>query len=145
MKATGFNKEAARFAGMKVERNITLSMMIAGAFCGVAGALLILGEFKYGRVYVSFDNFGFDGISVALVGGAHAAGILLSGLLFGLFKSASGNLQIFNIPKEISELVQAIIIYLVAIQYAIVIILNKWNEKRVKKTVIENQSEGGNV
>ena len=110
LRATGFNKEAARFAGMKVERNITLSMMIAGALSGIAGALLILGIYRYGRIFTFFDNYGFDGISVALVGGSTGIGVLLAGMLFGLFKAASGNLQLFNIPKEISELIQAIII-----------------------------------
>ncbi len=144
LRATGFNKEAARFAGMKVERNITLSMMIAGAFSGIAGAVLILGIYKYGRIFTTFDNYGFDGISVALVGGAQSIGVFLAGLLFGLFKAASGNLQLFNIPKEISELIQAIIIYLVAIQYAITLLLNKINMKK-NKNQLENKVEGGNT
>ncbi|WP_294561004.1 ABC transporter permease [uncultured Traorella sp.] len=145
LRATGFNKEAARFAGMKVERNITMSMMISGALTGIAGALLILGIYRYGRIFTSFDNFGFDGISVALVGGSTGIGVLLAGMLFGLFKAASGNLQLFNIPKEISELIQAIIIYLVAIQYAIVLLLDKISERKIKKKEIEEKPEGGNV
>lgn len=145
LRATGFNKEAARFAGMKVERNITLSMMIAGALSGIAGALLILGIYRYGRIFTFFDNYGFDGISVALVGGSTGIGVLLAGMLFGLFKAASGNLQLFNIPKEISELIQAIIIYLVAIQYAIVLLLDKFNTRKRKKKEIEEKPEGGNV
>lgn len=143
LRATGFNPEAARFAGMHVERNITLSMMISGAFSGVAGAILILGIYKYGRIFIGFDNYGFDGITVALVGGSQAIGVFLSGLLFGLLKSASGNLQLFKIPKEISELIQACIIYLVAIQYAIIILLNKIKLKKNKK--IEDNTEGGHA
>lgn len=145
LKATGFNKEAARYAGMKVEKNITLSMMISGAFCGVAGALFILGEYKYGRIYTTFDNFGFDGISVALVGASNAVGVFFSGLLFSLLKSASGNLQAFQIPKELSEIVQAIIIFLVAIQYGIILLLNKLNLERFfkKKDKDPNAIEGG--
>lgn len=145
LRATGFNKEAARFAGMKVERNITLSMMIAGAFCGIAGAVIILGEYQYGRIYTGFENYGFDGISVALVGASNAVGVGLAGLLFGLFKSASGNLQFFHIPKEISELVQAIIIYLVAIQYAIILLLDKFSSRKKKKIETEGHAEGGSV
>lgn len=144
LRATGFNKEGARFAGMKVERNIALSMMISGAFCGLAGAVLILGEFGYGRIQTSFDNFGFDGISVALVGGSNAIGIMLSGLLFGLLKSASSNLQMMNIPKEVSELAQAVIIYLIAIQYAVILVLDKFNAKKKKKNQqIEETVKGG--
>ena len=144
LRATGFNKEGARFAGMKVERNVALSMMISGAFCGLAGAVLILGEFGYGRIQTTFDNFGFDGISVALVGGSNAIGIMLSGLLFGLLKSASSNLQMMNIPKEVSELAQAVIIYLIAIQYAIILVLEKMSEKKEqKKKIVDKSVKGG--
>lgn len=143
LRATGFNSESARYAGMKVERNTILSMMISGAFCGLAGAILILGEYKYGRLYTAFDNFGFDGISVALVGGANAIGVFLSGLLFGLLKSASGNLQVFNIPKEVSELVQACIIYLVAIQYGIILLLSKLENKGIIKHKKKNKAIKG--
>lgn len=138
LRATGMNKDGANYAGMKVNRNTVLSMMIAGAYCGLAGAVLILGEFGYARIQTSFDNFGFDGISVALVGGANAIGIFLSGLLFGLLKSANINLQMMNIPKEIADISQAVIIYMIAIQYAITIFLNK-----VKKhKALENMKVG---
>ena len=139
LKATGFNREGARYAGMKINHNIVFSMMIAGAYSGLAGAVLILGEFGYARIQTSFDNFGFDGISVALVGGANAIGIFLSGLLFGLLKSANINLQMMNIPKEIADISQAVIIYMIAIQYAIILILNKI---KVKKNKIEYKEEG---
>lgn len=141
LRATGFNKESARFAGMKVERNIVLSMGISGAFAGAAGAIIVMGIFKYGRIFTMFDNYGFDGISVALVGAATSPGIVLSGFLFGLLKAANTNLQMFNIPKEISDLMQATIIYLVAIQYGIIILLDKWEKRKKKKEALP--VEGG--
>ena len=89
-----------------------------------------------------FSIFGFDGISVALVGGSNAIGILLSGLLFGLLKSASSNLQMINIPKEVSELAQAVIIYLIAIQYVVILLLDKFHGKKDKKLISENTEKG---
>ena len=86
LRATGFNKEGARYAGMKVNRNIIYSMMIAGALAGLAGAIVSLGTFNMGRVLTTFENYGFDGIAVALTGACNAIGIVLSGLLFGLLK-----------------------------------------------------------
>ena len=132
LRATGFNKESARFAGMKVERNVVASMAIPGAFAGAAGAIVILGIFKYGRIFSAMDNYGFDGISVALVGTASAPGIVLAGFLFGLLKAANTSLQLFNIPMEISELMQATIIFLVAIQYGITLLLDKLDKKKEK-------------
>lgn len=135
LRATGFNPESARFAGMKVERNIVASMAISGAFAGAAGAVVILGIFKYGRIFSAMDNYGFDGISVALVGTGSAPGIVLAGFLFGLLKAANTNLQLFNIPMEISELMQATIIFLVAIQYGIILLLDKFDKKKKGKVV----------
>ena len=145
LRATGFNKEGARFAGMKVERNTVYSMMISGALAGAAGAIVVCSVFKYGRIFTVFDNYGFDGISVALVGAANAIGIALAGLLFGLLKSCGNNLQIFNIPKEVSQLIQGTIIYLVAVQYGVIYILNKFGKKKEKLDVDELIQEEGDV
>lgn len=135
LRATGFNKEAARYAGMKTKQNIVLSMMIAGAFAGLAGAITIIGVYHHGRIFTGFDNYGFDGISVALVGAANAIGVVFSGLLFGLLKASSNNLQLFNIPKEISDLIQGIIIFVVSVQYGIALLDTKLSKLfRAKKS-----------
>jgi len=68
LRAVGHNKEAARYAGMKVNRNIIASMAIAGAFAGLAGGIITVGTFNFGRVIQAAEGYGFDGIAVALVG-----------------------------------------------------------------------------
>ena len=88
LRATGLNKEAARYGGIGVNANITTAMAISGAFAGLAGAIVSLGSFTHGRVLAVQDGYGFDGIAVALVGNSAAWGIALAGLLFGLLKSA---------------------------------------------------------
>ena len=133
LRATGFNKEGARYAGMKVERNIVYSMMIAGAMAGLAGAIISLGTFNYGRVLSSFENYGFDGIAVALTGACNAIGVVLAGLLFGLLKVAQPILQSVGIPKEIGEIISAAIVLFVAMQYGIRIILDKLSKLDVYK------------
>ncbi|MFW5914022.1 MAG: ABC transporter permease, partial [Bacillota bacterium] len=42
LKSVGFNRSAARYAGMNEKRNIVLSMTIAGALAGLAGAIMFL-------------------------------------------------------------------------------------------------------
>ena len=142
LRATGFNKESARYSGMKVGRNTILSMAISGAFAGAAGAITVMGIYRYGRIFSMFDNYGFDGISVALVGAANGVGIVLSGLLFGLLKAANTNLQLFGIPKEISDLMQAAIIYIVGIQYAVGLLMDKIESKKNKNKILE-ENKGG--
>ncbi len=137
LRATGFNSEGSRYAGMKNRRNTVLSMMIAGAFTGVAGAIVIIGNYGYGRIFTTFDNFGFDGIAVALVGGSTAFGVLAAGLLFGLMAASETQFQILGIPSEISDLIQAAIVFFVAIQYGIKLILDFVDKKRINKKVKE--------
>ncbi|MEW6564013.1 MAG: ABC transporter permease [Spirochaetota bacterium] len=119
LRAVGFNKDAARYAGMKVEQNIVFSMMISGAFAGLAGAVITLGTFNFGRVLPSFEGYGMDGIAVALVGGNHALGVFLSGLLFGMLKAAQPLMQSQGIPLEITSIIQASIVLFVAMKLGI--------------------------
>jgi simple sugar transport system permease protein len=119
LRAVGFNKDAARYAGMKVERNIVLSMVIAGAFAGLAGAVIALGTFNYGRILPAFEFYGMDGIAVALVGGNAAIGVLVSGLLFGMLKAAQPLMQSQGIPREIAGIIQSSIVLFVAMRLGI--------------------------
>lgn len=125
LRAVGLNKEAARCAGMKVERNIVLAMVVSGAFAGLAGAVLTVGTFDYGRVLSTTEGYGMDGIAVALVGGNNAVGILCSGLLFGMLKAAQPLMQADGIPKDIASIIQASIVLFVAMKYGIDYLLKK--------------------
>lgn len=133
LRATGFNKEGARYAGMKVNRNITSSMMIAGALAGLAGAVVALGTFNMGRVLTTFENYGFDGIAVALTGACNAIGIVLAGLLFGLLKVIQPLLQTSGVPKEIGEIISSSIVLFVAMQYGIKVVMGWLAKRRLEK------------
>ncbi len=130
LRAVGFNKDAARYSGMKVERNIVLSMMIAGAFAGLAGAVISLGTFNFGRVLSAFEGYGMDGIAVALVGGNAALGVVLSGLLFGMLKAAQPLMQSQGIPREIASIIQSSIVLFVAMKLGIEALLDMARSRR---------------
>ena len=130
LRATGFNLEAAKYAGIKVRSRVIYSMMISGFLAGLAGGIVVLGTFGYGRIMSAMDNYGFDGIAVALVGGCNAIGILFSGLLFALLNVTQTLLQVSGIPKEIGDIISSSIVFFVAIQYAIIFILNKYRNKQ---------------
>jgi general nucleoside transport system permease protein len=125
LRAVGFNKDAARCAGMKVERSVVMSMVLSGAFAGLAGAVLTVGTFSYGRVLSSAEGYGMDGIAVALVGANNAVGILLSGLLFGMLKAAQPLMQSQGIPKDIANIIQAAIVLFVAMKYGIDVLIKR--------------------
>jgi simple sugar transport system permease protein len=132
LKSAGFNKHASKYAGMKVERNIILSMVIAGTFAGLAGVMLSIGTFDYGRVLPGAEGYGFDGIAVALVGGTTALGSLFAGLLFGGLKNSQPLMQARGIPRDITNIIMASIVVFVAMQAGIKTFLKRFKVKENK-------------
>lgn len=130
LRAVGFNSEGARYAGMKVDRNIMLSMAIAGAFAGLAGAMIAVGTFDYGRVLSAAEGYGFDGIAVALLGGNTALGSVFGGLLFGALKTSQKLMQASGIPSEIAEIISALMVLFVAMKYGIQEILKRLERQK---------------
>ncbi|AEC02331.1 ABC transporter permease [Parasphaerochaeta coccoides] len=136
LRATGFNKEAARNSGIPVVKSIALSMAFAGAFAGLAGGIVALGSFKYGRVISGMDNYGFNGIAVALVGNNTAIGTMLAGFLFGMLKNAQALMQGKQIPKEITFIIQGLIVVFISLRSALDL-YRQWNDKkRLQKEVL---------
>ena len=129
LRATGFNKDAARYAGIPVVSSIVISMAISGAFAGLAGGTVALGSFNYGRVISSMDNYGFTGIAVALVGNNTAIGTGLAGLLFGLLHASQTLMQSQKIPKEITFIIQGLIVIFIALREGIRIFI-LWRDKK---------------
>jgi simple sugar transport system permease protein len=128
LRATGLNKDAARYGGIRVNRSLTAAMGISGAFAGLAGAIVALGSFSYGRILGGQEGYGFDGIAVALVGNSTAWGTALAGLLFGMLKSAQPLMQSQRIPKEITSIIQGLVVVFISLRAGVRIIA-EWRMK----------------
>ena len=114
-------------------------MAVAGAFAGLGGGVVALGSFRYGRVLSGMDNYGFTGIAVALVGNNTAVGTMLAGLLFGLLAAAQPLMQSKQIPKEITFIIQGLIVVFIAIRTGIRLFL-LWRQKKLQeKARLSNQ------
>ncbi|MBF0713173.1 ABC transporter permease [Gemella sp. GH3] len=114
LRSVGFNRNASEFVGMKVNRNVILSMFISGAFAGLGGVLYNMGP--VGQVVVSstFQGYGYMGIAVALIGANTAIGVLLGALLFGFLSVLTPLLTFVGIPKDISNILIGLIVLFVA-------------------------------
>lgn len=129
LKAVGFNKHASKYAGMNVSKGIVLSMVIAGGFAGLAGAMEGLGTYGSVSVISGFTNLGFDGIAVALLGANNPFGVVLAAILFGVLKEGAGEMPTgAGVPTELVDIIIAIIIFFVASSYII-----RWALLRFKK------------
>lgn len=134
LKSVGFNQNASEYAGMNVNKNIILSMVISGAFAGLAGAMEALGTFQYASVKGGFTGIGFDGIAVALLGANTPLGVVFGATLFGSLKYGALNMpNEAGIPIEIVSIVIAIIIFFVASGFVIRYFLEKINKKKEAK------------
>ena len=116
LKSCGYNREAARYAGINENRGIMLSMAIAGALAGLGGALIALAGAGRGIAVVDvLSNEGFQGIPVALLGLYNPIGILFSGVLIAYFTQSGFLLQRHAFAPEIIEIIVAVIIYFSAL------------------------------
>lgn len=135
LKAVGFNKDAAEYAGMAVNRNIVVAMMIAGGLSGLAGVCQYAGNAVNIQIGV-MPTQGFDGIAVSLLGGNTPIGVLLSAIFFGLLYAGKGFMSAMtNIPPEIADTIIATIIYFAATSAIVNNILNKIKNKKIAKSI----------
>jgi ABC-type uncharacterized transport system permease subunit len=114
LKAVGFNRYAAEYAGINTGRSIVLSMTIAGALAGLGGMTLYCGYATNLQIGV-LPPQGIDGIAVALLAANSPWGVLAAALFFGLLYSGKGFMNAMtSIPPEIADTIIATIIYFAA-------------------------------
>ena len=110
IRAVGANPDAAANAGMRPKTITVLSMTLAGALAGLAGADVLLGVNR--QMTSSFGTtVGFDSIAVALLARSEPIGIIPAALLFGAMRAGSSLMQIqAEIPAELVDVIQATIL-----------------------------------
>jgi ABC-type uncharacterized transport system permease subunit len=110
LRAAGANPGAAEASGINVRRTLILTFGLSGALAGLGGAAEVSGVF--GSFYSQFSpGWGFDGITVALLGRNHPAGVVAAALLFGMMRNASKLLQFeADISADIIFLFQGVVI-----------------------------------
>ena len=116
LKACGFNKDAAKYAGINEKKNIILSMAIAGALAGFGAGLYYLSNVSQWNPLnsTSLPGMGFNGISVALLASSNPIGTVFSALFISHISVGGSFLSTKFYPTEISDLISGIIIYLCA-------------------------------
>ena len=148
LKATGNNYNAARYAGMKEDRNIILTMMIAGALAGMgAGLLYLTGIEEWETTLSSVPAMGFNGIAVAFLGGLSPLGSILSAFFIQYITTGGGNVNLQVYCSQISSLISALIIYLCAFvaffKVFMQTVIRKQDEKKAAALKAAENKEGG--
>jgi general nucleoside transport system permease protein len=113
-RSVGANPNAARSAGMSVERTWILVMLIAGGLAGLAATTVIQGT-DFTLTFQSQGTYGIDAITVALLGRSRPLGVVWAALLFGALHAGAPLMQATtSTPVDIIEVIQALIVMFVA-------------------------------
>ena len=110
MRAVGCSKTAAQYAGIKVGKNIVLTMVISGALSGLAGVTYYLGYFASIQPKV-LASTGFDAIAVSLLGNNNPIGVIFSSFLITVIGKGSTYMSSASgIQQEIASVITGIIL-----------------------------------
>jgi simple sugar transport system permease protein len=113
-RAVGANANAARSAGISIPFVTTVTMFICGGLAGLGGAVHVLGT-EYALTAGVAGSFGFDAITVALLGQATPIGTVFGAFLFGALQTGGRTLQSnTGTPLDIVQIIQALIVLFIA-------------------------------
>ena len=147
LKATGCNKFAAKYCGMQENRNLILTMSIAGALAGLGAAMLFLTGFEQWQcTQSSIPGMGFNGIAAAFLGGLNPLGTILSSYFIQHITNGGAYVDKTMYSAQISDFISALIIYLCGFVLFFKFALNNWLDRREEKKAAkaaESAEEGG--
>jgi len=115
-RTVGASPSAARSSGINVERSWVLVMLLAGGLAGLSAATVIQGT-NTQLTFNSYGTYGFDGITVALLGRAKPLGAVLAGLLFGALHvggTYAEGATLGQVPANIVQVLEGLIVLFVA-------------------------------
>ena len=124
--ATGLNKNAAKYSGMKEKFNIIITMAISGALAGIAASFFYLTDIQTWRTASSVPAMGFNGIAAAFLGGLNPIGSVFSSYFIQHITSGGAYIDKMVYSSQISDLISAIIIYLCGFVFFAKTALNRW-------------------
>ena len=141
LKATGCNKFAAKYCGMRENKNLILTMAIAGGLAGMGAAMLFLTGFEQWQcTQSSIPGMGFNGIAAAFLGGLNPLGTILSSYFIQHITNGGAYVDKTMYSAQISDFISALIIYLCGFVLFFKFALNNWLDRREEKKAAE---EGG--
>ena len=147
LKATGFNKFAAKYCGMKEKRNIILTMAIAGALAGMGAGLLYLTGFEqWSTTQSSVPAMGFNGIAAAFLGGLNPIGAIFSSYFIQHITNGGAYVDKTMYSAQISDLVSSLIIYLCGFVLFFKTTLDRQLDRRAEREAAKAAAQkGGNA
>jgi ABC-type uncharacterized transport system permease subunit len=121
LRIVGHNRTFAEHGGIDAGRRILTATVLSGAICGLAGALVVLGvNHRYIDGVFTTSGWAWSGFTAAIVTGGDPVLSLIAGVfLAGLEVGGAGMARTTDVPLQLVDVVQATIILVVAIRFAV--------------------------
>jgi simple sugar transport system permease protein len=133
LKAVGFNDSAALYAGINSDKSVLTALGISGALAGLGGAVQVLGMAGRLSQFAGQEGFGFQGITVALIGSSSPIGCIFSGIFYGAMKYGGSKLSIVKAPSEVVDIIMGCIVLCIAISQIFRVLFQKLATKKEAK------------
>ena len=146
LRATGLNKNAAKYCGMMEKRNIIVTLVISGALAGMGAGFYYLTDFEQWAVTSStVPGMGFNGIAATFLGGLNPIGTIFSSYFITHITAGGAFVDLTKYSSQITDLISALIIYLCGFVLFMKTFMNNIIRRReVKKTgKYENYKQDG--
>ena len=145
LRATGNNKNAAKYCGMAEKRNIIMTLAISGMLAGLGAAMLYLTGYEQWQCSTSsVPGMGFSGIAAAFLGGLHPIGTILASFFIQHITAGGAYVDKTMYCAQISDLIAAVIIYLCGfvlfMKYAMNSAIARREEKAIQKAKAAEQA-----
>ena len=138
LRATGNNKNAAKYCGMAEKRNIILTLAISGMLAGLGAAMLYLTGYEQWQCSTSsVPGMGFNGIAAAFLGGLNPIGAILASFFIQHITAGGAYVDKSLYCAQISDLISSIIIYLCGFVLFMKHVMNSSIAKREEKAALK--------
>ena len=138
LRATGNNKNAAKYCGMAEKRNIIMTLAISGMLAGLGAAMLYLTGYEQWQCSTSsVPAMGFNGIAAAFLGGLNPLGTVLASFFIQHITAGGAYVDKSLYCAQISDLISSIIIYLCGFVLFMKHVMNSSIAKREEKAALK--------
>ena len=145
LKATGFNKFAAKYCGMKEKRNIILTMVIAGGLASMGAGLFYLTGFEQWQTTASaVPAMGFNGIAAAFLGGLNPIGAIFSSYFIQHITNGGAYVDKTMYSAQIADFISALIIYLCGFVLFFKSFMDKRADRKAEAKALAAKNDGEN-
>ena len=140
LRATGNNKNAAKYCGMAEKRNIIMTLAISGMLAGLGAAMLYLTGYEQWQCSTSsVPGMGFNGIAAAFLGGLNPIGAILASFFIQHITAGGAYVEKSMYCAQISDLISSIIIYLCGFVLFMKYAMNTAIAKREEKAALKEK------